>query len=194
MQIKIACKAAMNLPVESLVEFQNELKTLSKENYEKLRAEIKDQGFSFPVAVWQNDGKNFILDGHQRIRTLKKMITDEGFTCPEVPVALVDAVDYKQAKHKLLAAMSQYGRVEPDGLYLYITESGIDPLELKTIEIRDFNLQDFAKSYFDVKLSEDGLNEKQSQGSKEITEEDLGEFDHSCPRCSFKFNCDIKTE
>lgn len=189
MEIKIACKGAATLPVESLTEFQGELKSLSEENYEKLRAEIKDQGFSFPIAVWKSEGKNYIIDGHQRFRTVKKMVADEGWSCPELPVVLVDANDYQQAKHKLLAALSQYGRVEPDGLYQYITEANLDPMMLETIEIRDFSLPKFAESYFDVKLSGDNAEAEQpSAGSKEISEEDLGEFKHSCPKCGFRFN------
>ena len=50
------------------MEFQGELKTLSKEAYQKLRKEIVDLGFVSPVHVWKGeDGKPRILDGHQKL-------------------------------------------------------------------------------------------------------------------------------
>jgi hypothetical protein len=56
-----------------------DLKSLSKENYEKLRHEILELGFSFPVNVWldSNDGLYYIIDGHQRTRVVKQMIEIE---------------------------------------------------------------------------------------------------------------------
>lgn len=119
--LKIACQGAGALSIDLIQPLQGDLKSLSKENYERLRAEIERDGFSFPFAVWENpaDGGLYILDGHQRRETLVRMRKD-GWEIPEVPIVFVEADDIKQAKHKLLAAASQYGKVESDGLLEFI--------------------------------------------------------------------------
>ncbi len=80
-QIKIAVRGAGTLPLDEFTEFQGELKSLSKLAYESLKNEIIENGFSFTIHIWINDGKNYILDGHQRLRTVKKMVK-EGCECP----------------------------------------------------------------------------------------------------------------
>lgn len=71
--INIACITRDALPLDDLVPFQGSLKSLSKEDFAKLRREIVDTGFAFPIFVWQNEGSNFIIGGHQRVRTLLEM-------------------------------------------------------------------------------------------------------------------------
>lgn len=113
------------IDITELSEFQGNLKDLSSENYVKLKNEILELGFSFVIHAWKNDGKLYILDGHQRTRTLMKM-REEGFTVPKIPVVLVQADDYKQAKKKVLAGTSQFGEMTGQGLYEFIGESGLD--------------------------------------------------------------------
>jgi DNA modification methylase len=123
--IKITCTGAATLDIDQLTGFQGELKELSKENYAKLRKAIEGYGFSFPIFVWRNGDKNNILDGHQRVLTLKLM-REEGWTVPPLPVIYVSALDQKEAKAKLLLAISQYGKISEDGLYSFINDAGMD--------------------------------------------------------------------
>lgn len=125
--VKIACKGAGTMGLPLLTALQGDLKTLHKDDYEKLKKEIAEDGFSFPVAVWEDpkQAKIYILDGHQRVATLQKM-KDDGWVIPEIPVVLVEAKDIKQAKHKLLAAASQYGTVNEEGFLKFIGSINID--------------------------------------------------------------------
>ena len=75
-EIKITCKGADSFPIEALLAFQDNLKTLPKEEFEKLKHSIEKHGFSFPVFVWRNHSKKYIIDGHQRLYVLKKMLED----------------------------------------------------------------------------------------------------------------------
>ena len=122
--IKITCTGAAVLGIEKLSLFQGNLKELSKENYEKLKQEIIKHGFSFPVFVWKNDGKNHVLDGHQRINVLLAM-QKEGYTIPKLPVDWIQAKDKREAKEKILAAVSQYGKITEEGLYEFTNTAGI---------------------------------------------------------------------
>lgn len=130
--IKVECTGAGELALSLLTPMQGELKTLSDENYEKLKKEILVDGFSYPIAVWENkdDGIIYILDGHQRYHVLEKM-KKEGYQIPQIPVVFVVASDYQQAKRKLLAAASQYGNYNHEGFLKFVGTS-MDFTELAT--------------------------------------------------------------
>jgi ParB-like nuclease domain len=71
--IKITCKAATSIELAKLQPLQGNLKELSVTNFEKLKKSILKHGISFPFFVWQDNGINYVLDGHQRDRVLRKM-------------------------------------------------------------------------------------------------------------------------
>lgn len=159
MEIRITASGAERVPLAALNEFQGELKSLSKTSYEKLRREIKKEGFSFVVHVWKDPkGKLHILDGHQRIRTVRKMVEFEGFTCAEVPVAYVEAKDLRHAKRKLLAAASQYGETTEQGLYEFMSENEITPEELSaSYEFADIDTEKFLEGHFGDDVPEEPI-------------------------------------
>lgn len=119
--IKIECEGATTLPLDSLVDLQGNLKDLTEENYVKLRNSIVKYGFSFPVFVYKENDQNFILDAHQRIRTLRKM-RDEGITIPDLPADIIHAENRTEAKKKLLLLNSRYGKITREGFDEFIDE------------------------------------------------------------------------
>lgn len=129
-KIEITVSGNKTLPLESLEPFQGSLKHLEKDEYEKLRKNLIEFGFSFVVHVWENEGKFHIIDGHQRIFTLSQMKKVEGWVIPDIPVALVSAKSFGEAKRKVLAAASQYGKVSKGSLELYLKENDIPYDEL----------------------------------------------------------------
>lgn len=131
-QINIAANTQDHLPLTDLVEFQGELKSLSKENYGRLAASIERDGFIAAIHVWRSpeDGRNYVLDGHQRLRTVRQMVASNAYTCPVLPVVYVNADSRLEAKKKLLAMASQFGRVEPQGLYEFMTDIDMDTSQL----------------------------------------------------------------
>lgn len=110
-KIRITCRAADSLPIDSIIEFQGKLKKITKTNMEKLKKSILKNGFTAPIFIWQDAGDNKILDGHQRLATLIKM-RQEGFDIPLLPVAYIEANDETEARRKLLAITSQYGEFD----------------------------------------------------------------------------------
>lgn len=128
-KIKIACKGADVLPLSAFEEFQGNLKSLSEASFKKLKREILERGFSFPIHIWKKGEKAAIIDGHQRIRTLWQMAA-EGYKIPEIPVVYVHAKDEKEARLKVLSGASQYGKVDRQGLYEFMEIGEIDVDEL----------------------------------------------------------------
>lgn len=149
MNVRIEVEAANTLPLDSLVEFQGNLKELSKQNYEKLKKDILTLGFSSPIHVWKNENQFFCLDGHQRIRTLKKM-QEEGFSIPQIPVVFVHAKNKKEAKQKILSLTSHFGKITNDGLYEFINESGLDFKDVKDdFNFHEIDFDNFEKEFYD---------------------------------------------
>lgn len=179
--IQIKCTGTTAVDIENLEEFQGELKSLSKENFEKLKKEIIENGFSFPVNVWKNDGKYYILDGHQRTRTIRKMM-EQGWKCPPLPVSFVEADTREQAKHKLLAAASQYGKVESQGLYEFVMEADMLPTVLEeSFAFPEVDIPKFLEENFDLAARPNGLGQDIEQAEAKPTELTR------CPSCGAEF-------
>lgn len=132
-EVKLAVKSKDLLAVSLLEGLQGDLKTLTEENYAKLKNELLTDGFSFAVHVYEDikTGKLFIIDGHQRIAALKRM-SEEGIKIPQVPVVFVEADDLNHAKKKVLASASQYGSFNQKGAEDFIkTIEGISLEQLQ---------------------------------------------------------------
>jgi site-specific DNA-methyltransferase (adenine-specific) len=135
--------------IEDLKALQGELKTLSDESYRMLRKEIEDTGFAFAPHVWiDQNGKAWLVDGHQRFETLKRMRAD-GLSIPKIPVVPVDAKSLKEAKRRVLQGTSQYGEMTDKGLKDFLTDS---KLSIKDIEFSfrfpEIDLPSFVSEHF----------------------------------------------
>lgn len=146
-EIKIQCETKLYLPIENLNEFQGELKTLSTVNFEKLKKQIIEQGFSSPFLVWKNNGTYFLLDGHQRKRVVTKL-KEAGYKVPDLPCVEIFAKTKLEAKKKLLSYVSQFGKVESQGLYEFIIESEIPIEDMADFEIPEIDMTEFKAEFF----------------------------------------------
>ena len=117
---------------------------MKEPEYKKLRKSIEKYGFRFPVFVWNN----CILDGHQRVFTINRMIT-EGWSIVKIPVVDIEADNEKEAKKLLLLVSSRYGHVTEEGFYEFLSLSDLDWEELKTeIDLPEIDIKKFEEGYF----------------------------------------------
>lgn len=123
--ITINCEPGKPLSIDDLSPLQGNLKSLSEENYQKLKKQIVKNGFSAAIHVWRNGDRAHILDGHQRLRTLQRL-RDEGFAIPNIPIVEVKARDINHAKEQLLSHASMFGTFEADGIKLFAEGAGIE--------------------------------------------------------------------
>lgn len=154
-KLQIRCQGADIASLDDLHEFQGELKSLAAEDFEKLKKELIETGFAFPFNVWLDpEGKKWIVDGHQRKRTLGKL-RESGMEIPELPVNWVHASNYEEAKRRVLQGTSQYGRIEKQGLYEFITDAKIPMIDLESsFALPGISMLDFKLEYFkDPELS-----------------------------------------
>lgn len=143
--IRITCKTKESLPLDAIEEFQGRLKKRSKKEIAKIITSILRYGFSFPLFVWKDGGRNRCLDGHGRLLALRemrktrffldadgKLAEDGGEPCalPDLPVVYIDAADEAEARQKVLRLNSCYGELDADGFAEFIDGLDIDWDEL----------------------------------------------------------------
>jgi hypothetical protein len=145
-RIDVTCEAATALPLDSLLDFQGGIKTISDENLAKLKRRIVEHGINAPVFVWRTKvkkPKHYIIDGHQRCMALREL-RDEGYTVPDVPVAFIEAKSKKDAADKFLGIASQYGEVNINELQEWVLDLdlAIDGIRIVDSQI-DLSMPDF---------------------------------------------------
>lgn len=115
MEIKINpnLKDLPTLDYRAMEEMQGGLKDLGKENYDRLRNSLQEQGQLAPFFLWidTKDDKRKIIDGHQR----KRLFMLEKVTPVERPFLLVPGDTLEDAKKAALAISSQYGTITEQG-------------------------------------------------------------------------------
>lgn len=175
--IRIACRTEAHLPLDALTPFQGDLKSLANDDSQRLQKEIIETGFAFPIYVWRSpDGKNCIIGGHQRVRVLTELRA-QGFEIPELPVVYVDADSEPEAKRRILQDVSQYGRVEAEGLKEFITHLNLDASDLAL----SFRLPEIDLVKFQNLLSPDAPAvdaAKEWEGMPEFTQPNKKSFRH----------------
>ena len=150
-RIPIACKGNSEAKYCDLIPLQGNLKSLSESNYERLKKQILELGFSEPISVWKDGDSLRILNGHQRLRTIKTMVEKEGYRVGPLPISLVEAKNVDEAKRKILALTSQYGKIEDEGLYEFLQDTDIAPNTLdENYSFPEVNLNSFVTNYFEA--------------------------------------------
>jgi hypothetical protein len=177
--IKINCKGAVDIGLPELTQLQGDLKELSEANFRKLRASILKNGITFPLFVWQDNGSNFILDGTQRDRVLRKLVA-EGYDIPPFPCAIITAKDKREACEKILLISSQYGKMTNESLYEFISKNALGFLELEEmLDLPQINLEEFKVGWLQEPDFEPASADEQGRLDKKnpIT----------CPQCGHEF-------
>lgn len=162
--IKIACDVRDHAQLDELQPFQGELKSLSKEDYARLRREILETGFAFPIHTWLSpEGTLFIIGGHQRLRALKELRDAESYIIPPIPIIKVLADSFKQAKRRVLQDVAQYGKLENQGLYEFMSVAEISIKELdECFRLPDTDISKFGDEFFEDNI---GPEEKENVNS-----------------------------
>lgn len=133
MKIDIKCTGSDVINLEELTEFQGNLKHRTDKDYKKIAASIQKHGFSFPFFVWKDDSINYVMDGHGRLETLRRMKA-EGWEIPALPCVYIEASSASDAKEKLLKLNSQYGKMTAESVAEFLDGLTLDFEELQLPE------------------------------------------------------------
>lgn len=173
-QIAIKCQTSLSLPIDKIHDFQGNLKTLSRKNFDKLKNEIVTTGFRFAPHVWQDpeDQKYYLIDGHQRLRVIRHLVEKEGYFLNNLPVVPIEAASLEDAKRAVLQATSEFGIMDNESLYEFMEVSGLPITMIDNFRLPDINLTEF-KDSFGASNGEDNIPQMQSI---------------QCPKCGEKID------
>lgn len=154
--VEIKCKGSMTIPLEDIVIIQGDLKTLTEDNYKKLRHTIVTEGYCDPLNLWFDPKINkwCSLDGTQRTFVLKGLKAD-GYLIPPIPANEIMAKDRKEAMKLILTFSSNYGKLTDDGLSNFCIDAGIDVDFLNTSVV----LPEVSLDYFSQEEPTEGLTD-----------------------------------
>lgn len=115
--VEIKCNAADTVRLAELVPFQGELKRRSDKDIGALAESIRTEGLLMPFAVWENDNKTYILDGHGRKAALVQLaLNDVSILEQDFPCIVVQAETEDDARKALLQIVSTCGKISPKGV------------------------------------------------------------------------------
>lgn len=156
-QIRITCDTKLRIPYNQLHGIQGGLKILTAENFEKLRKQILREGVTFAIHVWKQVSKSkgktvvkwWIVDGHGRHIVITTLIEKDGYSCAPLPCVEIEAKSFEDAKRKVLAASSSYHSMTKDGLYEFMSGSGITIEQLEEYTLPEIDFQEFKMEFYD---------------------------------------------
>jgi len=127
--IRVTCEAAETIDYRDVVEIQGKFKFRTDADDDKIITSILKYGFSFPFFAWRFEEKPHCLDGHGRLRALRKL-EESGYTIPALPVVWIHAKNLEEAKQKLLRINSQYGKITSEGVFDFLAGLQVDWAEI----------------------------------------------------------------
>jgi len=110
MQINVSNCGSSYEDFHNLCEFQGEFKQRTDKDIENVMAKIIKYGFSFPMFVWEYNGKKYVVDGHGRLAALYKLEL-ERYAIPKIPVVYIQAENPEKAIQILLLCNSRFGYI-----------------------------------------------------------------------------------
>jgi len=128
---------------------QANLKELTKQDYEKLKASLIENNFMMPFTVWQDGDALWILDGHHRQKVLQTLIAD-GYTIPaRLPANFIECKDKHDAAKKVLIYSSIYAKITDEGLYEFLSTNDLKLDEIKGItDLPEIDFKQFEDNFY----------------------------------------------
>lgn len=156
---------------------QGELKTLTKESFERLKQSLRNNSFIQPFNVWQDGESLQCLDGHHRQKAMQEL-ESEGVQIPEMlPANFIDCTDIKEARKFVLIYSSIYARATDEALYEFIHKNELDFEILK----QEIDLPELDIVKFETGWMKDYNPENKEKEISELTTE------NECPSCGYKW-------
>jgi adenine-specific DNA methylase len=192
-EIRITGKGEGLISVKNLTPFQGRFKELTEKNAWKLRQQIRELGFCSPVVIWKAEGKNYIIDGHERVQVVQDMLEKGEIKLDEVSKARKEGLmvpycecfpkDTKEAKQMLLALTASFGTVSSKGVKKFLGGTKYHEEDLQVV----FNFPDLlpAKSDEEGEKKEKKAKEKDGEGGD--VDEGKRMKNVTCPACGHKF-------
>lgn len=104
----------------------DDLKTMTKQSFEKLKQSIIQEGFATSFRIWEDKGNYWILDGHHRLYAIQAL-EQEGIQIPELlNCEFIDCKNKQQALRLIIRYSSNHAKVNELGLAEMMYTNGLD--------------------------------------------------------------------
>lgn len=160
LKIKISGRGAALVSYRDLLNFQGDLKILSEESYQRIRASILKFGFMEPISVWLDDDRLKMLNGHQRLSAVKRMIDNENYEPVDLPINYIEALNYQDAKLRVLALTSEYGQMTQAGAVNFLADMNLTSVDLDQFaQLRQIDINSILSSIGETHVASRGPDE-----------------------------------
>lgn len=176
--ISIKCEGKEYIDINDLVPFQGKLKSITSDDFNKLKRSLIKDGLPLGFHIWKDKGKNFIMDGHHR-QVVMKSLRDDGYFIAPVPCNPIIASSKKEAAKAILVSNSKYAKMSENSISDYMIEHELSIDDLLELDIPELNMDDFK-----IDIEE---KEVKNTGS-ELDLESFDNFQHQCPKCGFEWD------
>ncbi len=140
--IIIKCEGKEYIDINDLVPFQGKLKSITSDDFNKLKRSLIKDGLPLGFHIWKDKGKNFIMDGHHR-QLVMKSLRDDGYFIAPVPCNPIIANSKKEAAKAILVSNSKYARMSESSISDYMIEHELSIDDLLELDIQELNMDDF---------------------------------------------------
>lgn len=149
--ISIKCGGEVNVKLEELNVFQGNLKSITSEQFNKLKQSLIKDGLPIAFHIWiDSKYKKWILDGTHRFKAFMAL-QDEGYFIPPIPCNVVIAKTKKEAAKTVLISNSKYAEMSQESLSDFMIDMELDFNELEFLDIPELDIGDFEINNSDEK-------------------------------------------
>jgi DNA modification methylase len=141
--IKIKCEGKIYRELDDMIPLQGKLKSIDKENFDKLKRSLIKDGLPLGFHVWLDKDKTYICDGHHRIMAMKAL-RDEGYHIPSLPCTPVIAKDKKEAARAVLISNSRYAEMSQESLSDFMIDFELKFDDLEFLDLVDIDMKDIS--------------------------------------------------
>jgi len=146
--IEIRTEGLPMKPIEEFVALQGNFKVMDDRREKSITENLIQNGFISPIFMWEGQ----ILDGHQRIKALKKLL-EQGYIISykgqnvnnKIPYIIINAKDRTEAAKFILTYNSQYGQIVALDEFLEEFKLNWDDIDSQLMLNTEYNAKQIGK-------------------------------------------------
>jgi len=138
-----------------------EFKTLTPQTEQKLINSMIENNFIMSFHVWENEGKIYCIDGHQRIQKIFPKLESMGYKLPErFPTNFIECQNMQEAASLIFVFNSQYAKIEEEEAAKLIMQLNLDLTKIKkTTELPKLDLSEALTKLKHANLTDEQLDD-----------------------------------
>ncbi len=136
-----------------------DFKNFSPHAEQKLINSMIANNFIMSFHVWENEGKIYCIDGHQRIQKIFPKLETMGYKLPErFPTNFIDCANMQEAAALVFVFNSEYAKIEEEEAAKFIMQFNLDLTKInQTTALPQIDLSDIFNKKEEYQIIEETL-------------------------------------